>query len=150
MTTPQPLLDTAEMPQPFRLPWGLVILLSALTLGLFGAVMLVLQANWVRRIRGGWLALTFAIACATSCIFDVAASHLPLRQLSIWAHSDYWGEIDFALWVAAVYTLRQQLMAPPIGLLLGRVLPLFIGPVYFQYFLQDFTQTNRSGRPPNL
>jgi len=148
VTTPS-VLEPQAIPQPLRLHWGFVLVLSALTLGLFGGVWLVVQAHWMRKIRGGWFAEGFAIGYAALTLIALS-SRLSPSSAAAWVQSDYWGEIGFAFWIAAVYTLRHELMAEPIGLFLGRFVPVLFGPVYFQYHLQEYGGTSRSGKPLGL
>ena len=54
------------VPTPPRMHWAVLIILCALTGGLFGAIWLIVQANWTRQMRGRGVALSFAI---TNCVF---------------------------------------------------------------------------------
>ena len=135
-----------ELVQPPRLNWKWVMLLNVLTVGVFGAFWLVIQADWVRRVRSGELALGLAIA---SLVLEVIAvvewvAHRH-GQLGDFQSTLYW-----AVWIACVYMLRWELEGEPIGLSLGWFMPLFFGPVYFQYRIADLGMGREAGRPLGL
>jgi hypothetical protein len=118
--------------------WAMLIILCALTGGVFGAVWLIVQANWTRQMRGRGVALFFAIV---NCAFTVIATVVQLAQWMKWttfSFNDYWDGLILALWIACVYTLRDELRSEPIGLPLGRFMPYLFGPVYFQYHLMTY------------
>ena len=149
MTSAQ-IAQPVDFPQPIRLHWAFVLILGALTAGLFGAAWLIVQANWVRKVRGGWLAEGLAISNACVSLVVLLAGRMHTQAGLAWAQSDYADGLVFAFWVAAVYTLRAELVAEPIGLFLGWFAPFFFGPVYFQYHLQEFGKSEEAGRPLGL
>jgi hypothetical protein len=131
-------LQPVNLPQPIRLHWAMVLIASAVTGGLFGALFLVVQAAWVRKTRATGIAFTLTIGytalVAANLVSDLAAR--------FGRHSDRFDDALTCLmgtfWIAAVYTLRYELEREPINLWIGKVMPLFFGPVYFQYHLMDW------------
>lgn len=130
-----------EFPEVPRLHWAWVLVLSAATGGLFGDVWLIIQANWTRKVRGSNLAFVMAIVstCLTSVslCFDLALRwnmHMP-EAVTTWLSG-----LLTAVYIATVYTLRYEWEREPINMSLSYWLPLFLGPVYLQYYLQDYVE----------
>ncbi len=124
---------------PPKLHWSLVLILTWVTNGLFGGVWLMVQADWVRKLRGTkiawWLALAHTAAISMQIFCEIAA----WRGWRVESFSDYVNGIWLVLWVATVYTIRYELLREPIGMVwMSPYLPSILGPVYFQYRLQDY------------
>ncbi len=132
---------------PPQLHWAWVLVLSFLTNGLFGAVWLVVQAWWARRLRGGRTALFLAVLCTALVGSECVRGWLLHTGVFDGGHLE---ELTFAVWLAAVYTLRGELVSEPIGLQLGYVGPLFFGAAYLQYYLGSAGSNAASGRPLGL
>jgi hypothetical protein len=138
------------IPRAPRLHWGWALAINVLTRSLFAIVWLVVQANWVRRVRGRSNAFRWAIAHL--CAFPVLIIILGLA-LFVPAKDDSasqglifaCGMVAFSgFWVATVFTLRSELKQSPIGIPLSGVMTLLFGPIYFQYFLHDFDPNSSS------
>jgi len=131
---------------PPRLDWKWVLFFGFLTVGVFSAFWLVVQADWVRRVRGGRLALVLAIVCFASQVIAVV-------EWLVHQHGelgDYQSTMYWVLWIATVYVVRRELEGEPIGLSLGWFMPFFFGPVYFQYRIADLGMGREAGRPLGL
>jgi hypothetical protein len=117
-------------------------------------VWLLVQANWVRRVRGRSAAFRLAIAHASAIpalIFVlIVAQFLGAKDGSALLGIITIGGMVafFGLWVTTVFTLRSELEQSPIGLSLSGVMTLLFGPIYFQYFLHNFDQSANQ-RPIN-
>ena len=110
------------------------MLLNVVTFNLASAAFLVIEANWVRKVRERRVALWLASAHATVTLIVIFGfSHKQETALSSAAST-----LMFVLWIATVYWLRYELTQEPIGIPLGWVMPLFFGPVYFQYHIADY------------
>jgi hypothetical protein len=139
MTPPPPV----PIPRAPSLHWGWVLALNVLTRNLFAIVWLIVQANWVRKVRGRSTA--FRLAIAHLCFMPALFLFMTIMQiLGIRDGSTLFGVIFilglltfFGLWVATVFTLRSELSESPINLRLSGVMSLLFGPIYFQYFLHD-------------
>ena len=118
--------------------WGIVLVLGAITAGVFTSFWLVHQARWTRTVTGRGVGLLLAGANLVGTVASVVAYWLPLRWQPSGYLQEYGSGILFALFIASVYTVRYDLTHGPIDLPLGKVLPLFLGPVYFQYWLMDY------------
>jgi hypothetical protein len=136
------------VPDPPRLHWGWVLLLSIITFNLFGMAWLIVQANWVRKVYGRSKALPWAIAYASILpaffLFVVLMSllgaflHVANVQAVV-AVGLLLTRLAFAvLWIVTIFTLRGELSAEPIDIPLGGIMTFFFGPLYFQYHLSDY------------
>jgi hypothetical protein len=132
------------MPSPPRLHWGWILALDLLTRGFFGVIWLIVQANWVRSVRGSSVAFGFSLAhiCGYPFLFaiGIAAGLMGASSDSnVVGLLTIVGGITMAiLWLATVFTLRSELSAEPIDIPLGGIMTFFFGPLYFQYFLRDY------------
>lgn len=138
------------LPDPPRLHWGWVLALNIITRGLFGAVWFVVQANWVRKVRGRSTAFVWSIIhiCIFPAIFFMAI--LTGLAIALMHQQDagpplIGGLMVFCflsimvLYTVTAFMLRSELQAEPIGIPLSGVMTFFFGPIYFQYHLRDFT-----------
>lgn len=134
-------------PRPPRLHWGWVLALQLITRGFFELAWLIVQANWVRRVRGKSRAFPFAIALAS--LLPVMILYIVFMAVVMRLLGDEYAtgaSIMVGLWVVAfivlrlvtVFTLRAELQEEPINIPLGGVLTLFLGTIYFQYHLRDW------------
>jgi hypothetical protein len=136
------------VPDPPRLHWGWVLLLSIITFNFFGIAWLIVQANWVRKVRGHSKTLPWAIAYASIIpaylLFAFAIGALgALLQLqnaqAIFATVTTLVRIAmFVLWIVTVFTLSGELSADPLDIPLSGAMTFFFGPLYFQYHLYDY------------
>jgi preprotein translocase subunit SecY len=136
------------VPDPPRLHWGLLLVLSVITLGVFGTVWMIVQANWVRKVRGRSRTLPWAIANASVIpalfLFALvmgglgAVLHLQNVQAAIEIATQWVRIVMYALWILTLYMLHNELSAQPIGIPLSGVATFFFGPIYFQYHLYDY------------
>ncbi len=151
-----PMMDTQPRPAtaPPAMHWGLVLVLGAITAGVFSSFWLVLQARWTRTVTGRGIGLLLALVNLAATAARLIDGFLPVRYQPRGEMLDYGSEVLFALLIASVYTVRYDLTHDPIDLSLGTILPLFLGPVYFQYRLMDYGtgggDFNSSGRMLNL
>jgi len=144
------------LPQPPRLHWGFVLLFNIITLGIFEPIWLIVQANWVRKVRGRSKAMTWAIAYAAilPVLFIAVVSLGIANGISGRTTNDLVEPLTLLFRVAiiiirigAVYSLRGELEEKPIELQTGGVMTFFFGSTYFQYHLHDFV-LDGADRPP--
>jgi hypothetical protein len=135
------------LPQPPRLHWGFVLFFHIITLGYFESIWLIVQANWVRKVRGRSMPMVWAIVYASVFpIFIIAMIFVGVAAgLAGQTGSDLVEPLTliFRLVIivtrlTSVYTLRSELEESPINISTGGVMTLFFGSIYFQYFLHDF------------
>jgi len=137
------------LPKPPRLHWGWVLALTVLTMGIFASVWLLVQANWIRKMRYGkskgfwlalanvlWLPLVFVLAFSigvaaavapSSTIMSVKASLDPLVRMG-----------SFILFLVTVFVMRSEMEADPIDMRLSGAMTFFFAVLYFQYHLTDY------------
>jgi hypothetical protein len=129
---PPPMYEPRQ-PSPPRLHWGWVLGLDLLTRNLFGGVWLVVQANWVRKVRGKSTA--FVLAIVNCCIFPTliligfVGGMMGATEDSSWLNIVIViGGLGFlVLWFASVFTLRSELSEGPIDIPLSGAMTFFFG-----------------------
>ncbi len=136
------------VPDPPRLHWGWLLLLWMITFGIFGSVWLIVQSNWVRKVRGHSRTLPWTIAYASilpalflfAMIMAVVGVLLHLQNIqAIVELAVEWARIAMILlWIVTIFMLSNELNAKPIGIPLNGLITLFFGPVYFQYHLYNY------------
>ena len=140
---------TVEMlPPPPRLHWVLVLLLEIVTLGYFGLFWLYMQARWVRKMRGRSRTMRWLIAVVVLypavfialilVLIVLTVVHVPIDRSASTLVDGFAEIVVVILRLTAVYTLRNELAEPPINLATSKVMALFFGQLYFQYFLRKF------------
>jgi preprotein translocase subunit SecY len=136
------------VPDPPRLHWAWLLVLSIVTFGFFGSVWMIVQANWVRKVRGRSRTLPWAIANASALpalfLFALvmgalgAAYQLENTQTDVAIAVEWARVIMGALWLITIYMLHNELSEHPISIPLSGVATFFFGPIYFQYHLYDY------------
>jgi preprotein translocase subunit SecY len=136
------------VPDPPRLHWGIVLVLSIISFGIFGMAWLIVQANWVRKVRGHSKTLPWAIAYASTLpvlfLFAIVMGilggvfHIANVQAFVTSAVLLVRIAIFILWIVTIYTLSNELNADPINIPLSGIMTFFFGPVYFQYHLFDY------------
>jgi hypothetical protein len=137
-------------PAPPRLHWGIVFALSVVTIGIFGMVWMVVQANWVKKVTKNskpfaWclaylLAYPLLFLCAVALgatlglIHRADIAHELSRTITLVVRV-----VMFVLYVAAAFTLKGVLEEKPIDIPLGGVMTFLLAPTYFQYHLFDYS-----------
>jgi hypothetical protein len=154
ISVPQPQVSAASMigvpinPDPPNLHWGLVLLFSLLSCGLFSAVWNMVQAAWMKRVAPQSKALFYYIGsvCVLAGIFVVsfqaARSHTPNTSA---------GALNLVYAIVALvgrFSLRSSLeeyynSVEPMGLTLSGVMTFFFGDIYFQYHLNQIMRQKR-------
>ena len=136
------------VPDPPRLHWGWVLVLSYATLGVFGQIWMIVQCAWVRKVYGKSKTLPWAIANA--CVLPLFfLGALGLGFFGTLMHvQNVMGILSVAttlvrilllvLWIVTIFSLRGELSAYPLDIPLGGGMTFFFGPIYFQYHLFDY------------
>jgi hypothetical protein len=139
-----------SFPAPPRLHWGIVFVLSIVTIGIFGMIWMVVQANWVRKVTKNGkpfllcmvymlsVPVFFLLAFSGGLAFSIMHQQQALQTFT--AVLDGVTRLGlFVLYIVAAYTLKGALEADPIDIPLGGIMTLFFGPTYFQYHLFDYS-----------
>jgi hypothetical protein len=157
MPVPQPLPPSAPAaidpgnPDSPNLHWGLVLLFSILSCGMFSAVWNLVQAAWMKRVAPQSRALYYYIVgiCALAGIFAVSfysgATHTRNTNGSVL--NLVYGIIT----LVGRFSLRSSLEdyftnVEPFGLTLSGVMTFFFGDIYFQYHLNDIMRRKHAMR----
>src|ERR1700748_2244142 len=141
-------------PAPPRLHWAIVFALSFVTIGIFGMIWMVVQANWVRKVTknskpfiwcliyllflplmafaGGVGGVMSSVTKGESAAQTFMAVVTIVAQLGV-----------LVLYVCAAYTLKGALKAEPIDIPLGGIMTFFFAATYFQYHLYDYNVEGR-------
>jgi fatty acid desaturase len=136
------------VPNPPRLHWALLLVLSAVTLGIFGQAWMIVQSVWVSKVYGRSKALPWAITytAVLPAFFLLmialgvcgALMHLANVQQIAAIMLLFVRIILFILYVTTCFTLRGELSDYPISIPLSGFMTFFFGPIYFQYHLYDY------------
>jgi hypothetical protein len=151
---PPPMLSfEPTRPSPPRLHWGWVLALNVVTLGIFGIIWMIVQANWVRKMRGKstafvlFLVYVGIIPAYMILLFIVFMFGLPTDDPIV---STSQGIVKVVMWVLglmAIFTLRSELEQSPINIPLSGVMTFFFSSIYFQYNLWDYEVESGGGLP---
>jgi hypothetical protein len=140
----------AQYPAPPSLHWGIVLLLSIVTCGLFTWVWALVEAYWVRKVQPeskGMILWSFAIVLNVIYV-GLSVSQEP-NQRGLAALFWLGGTI---LWIVGSFSMKNSIeehynTAEPTGLSLSGVMTFFFNVFYFQY---HFTQINEVRRSQGL
>lgn len=140
--------DTAsrrDLPAPPSLHWGLVLLFSILSLGIFAIVWPFIQANWVRKIDGDSKA-TMMLAGAMGClfageVFSAGNRGSTLGGLLTLAY--------FVLWLVAYFSMadsiKRKLAEYSLPVEIGGVTLFFFNTYYLQGQLSWISRWKNTG-----
>lgn len=134
------MLSNRYAPAPPRLPWGLLVLFSLLTVGLFQVVWDLVLALWMRKVQPQSRALYYASGVLVLCLITFA-SVVGARTNDTPAWGVGWFDIGLiALTLMGRFSMRKSLEnyfdeAGPIGFCLSEGMTFFFGSIYFQYHL---------------
>lgn len=146
-----PFINATVYPDPPNLHWGLVLLFSILSCGMFSAVWNLVQAAWMKKVAPQSQALFYYLAgiCALATIFftsfEAAYTHHrnPIAGLMNLVYG--------ILILIGRFSLRSSLeqhynAVEPMGLSLGPIMTFFFGDIYFQYHLNDIMRRKYAAR----
>ena len=153
--TDQSNVERAELPMPPSLHWGLVLLFTVISFGIFGIIWPFIQASWVRKIDSGskatlLLALAF-IACAVGEVFyfsgikSLATGGSGLTGLGGLLMLSYW-ILYLVAYFSMAGSMRRNLI--PIGLPveIGGITLFFFNMYYLQGQLSWIAHWKNTGR----
>ncbi len=143
-------------PEPPRLHWVWVLVLTVVTAGVFWMVWLVVQARWVKKATGNsrplawaWAYLVFVVGLLVAAITGAVFLTLT-EQRSVF--TDFMDTLQnlrrvvgFLLYIATVFLLKGALESSPIRIPLHGLATFFFGPIYFQYHLQSYSVEGKLG-----
>lgn len=149
-----------QYPDPPNLNWGLYLLFTILTCGLFSKVFTVIQAAWLKKVQPNSNGLIFYIALYVLLIINY------FRGVGVWAgmiahpgvlphRGGYGGGVLTLLYFILLFVTRFVMSASleehfngpePIGLRLNPVLVFFLGGIYFQYQFNRINALKQAAR----
>jgi hypothetical protein len=145
-------ISMADMyPDPPNLHWGLVLLFTVLTCGIFSIVWEIVLAVWMKKLQpeskaiyiycGAGVLLLGVFASSFSHALNPASANITgLFQLA------YYVTIQFAR-----FSFRRSMEdhyngTEPMGLSLSGVMTFFFGGMYFQYHINDIVERKAADR----
>jgi hypothetical protein len=146
-----PLVVDSGNPDPPNLHWGLVLLFSILSCGMFSAVWNLVQAAWMKRVAPQSNALYFYIggiavlAGIFFTSFHAGVTHTENSSAAV---------LNLAYGVITLigrFSLRSSLEnyyndVEPMGLTLSGVMTFFFGDIYFQYHFNEIMRRKQAMR----
>ena len=144
-------VSTIDYPDPPNLHWGLVLLFSILTCGIFEIVWEIIQAAWIKRLEPLSKALVFLAAAAACLVLLFFASLAAAANPNAHAYTAVFNLAYTVLFLIGRFSLRNTLeqhfnTAEPLGLGLSGVMTFFFGGIYFQYHLNRIVQIKNAIR----
>jgi hypothetical protein len=128
---------TAPLHPAPSLHWGIVLLLSVFTLGIFYIIWFFVEAVWVRKVRPDSKAIFLLVAYVAAAIVEVYLGE----------QGSEGGELLFRLIgavfaISAAFSMRSDIedyynTEEPVGLKLSGVMTFFFSVLYFQYHFND-------------
>ncbi|HZY74461.1 MAG TPA: DUF4339 domain-containing protein [Edaphobacter sp.] len=144
-------------PDPPNLHWGLVLLFTILTCGLFAVAWDFVEVLWVRKVQPDTKAMTYFVIYAVLWLLNLGNS---AGNISVGMHggsphaSPLAGLISLAAVVLLIvfrFSMRNSLERhfngpEPLGLRLGGVMTFFFGGLYFQYHFNRINEMKEALR----
>ncbi len=153
-------LAASPYPDAPNLHWGLVLLFSALTCGLFMFIWNLIVAAWLRRVQPNANSLFLYIGAGALLLIQVfqggmsGAHHVAQPGLHFFAGNPLGGLLAFGVWVVRLLarfsqraSLEEHFNGPePVGLRLNPVMTFFFGGLYFQHHLNRINALKQAAR----
>jgi hypothetical protein len=139
-----PSKSSQDIPVPPDLHWGVLLVLNALTGGIFGGMVLLVQAIWLRVVEPASKALFYVIAATGGFALALVLLTQPnthgIRIVLVWA-----SEI---LLMIGVFSMRSSIeehfkSTEQLHLRLSGVMTFFFHVIYFQYHFTKIAQIKR-------
>lgn len=143
-------------PPPPNLHWGICVLLSIVTCGIFSVVWIMVEAFWVKKVQPASKAVTYFGIVIGLYVLYLVLSISGTVSAARTGHTDsslqgIQGIISLGIlivWIVGAFNMRDAIeehfnSAEPIGLSLSGVMTFFFNVWYFQY---HFTRINEMKR----
>jgi hypothetical protein len=158
-----PASNIAMYPDSPNLNWGLVILFTVFTCGLFMFIWNLVLSAWMKRVQPNSKAILYYVAGGVLVFCQmIVGSHTGTNMFHPGVHwwvTYYTGHplrnvLGLAGWIVRIvarFTMRSDLEEhfngpEPVGLSLSGVMTFFFGGVYFQYHLNRINELKRIAR----
>ena len=153
-------LAASPYPDAPNLQWGLVLLFSILTCGVFMFIWNLIVAAWLRRVQPTANSLFLYIGAVVLLVFQVfegglsGAHHTSPHGIHFFPGNPLGGLLVFGVWVVRLLarysqraSLEEHFNGPePVGLRLNPVLTFFFGGLYFQHHLNRINAIKQAAR----
>jgi len=143
-------------PPPPNLHWGICVLLSIVTCGIFSVVWIMVEALWVKKVQPASKAVTYFGIVIGMYVLSFVLSISGAVSAARTGHTDnslqgIQGIISLGIaivWIVGAFNMRDSIeehfnSVEPIGLSLSGVMTFFFSVWYFQY---HFTKINEMKR----
>jgi len=148
-------------PDPPNLHWGLVLLFSILTCGLFSVIWDFVQVMWVKRVEPQSKALLYFIIFIVLWLLNLSST---ITRMSLMMHGTVPRNSVLSILISLsvivfliVYrftmrdSLEQHFNGPdPVGLRLSGVMTFFFGGLYFQYHFNRINEIKAAAHYRNV
>jgi hypothetical protein len=143
----------SSVPPPPKLHWALVLVFTALTLGIFYIVWLFIQAAWVRKIHPGSNSMTLLVVYLVLVLLGQAISGASEKESTEAATGSMLVLVGSLISIVAIFSMRRSMLdyynrAEPIGLRLSGVLTFFLGVFYLQHHMTRIARWKQTGILP--
>jgi hypothetical protein len=148
-----------DYPDPPNLHWGIVLLLTVVTCGLFAVVWSIVLASWMKKVQPESRALYWYIGQIAVAVLGVFAGigigvGIGMHTLDRSAATGLQTLIRLASFVMAIigaFSMKASMeehfnVAEPMGLSLSGVMTFFFGCLYFQYHFNDIVKIKQMNR----
>jgi hypothetical protein len=150
---------SVDYPDPPNLHWGIVLLLTVITCGLFAVVWNIVLASWMKKVQPESRALYWYIAqlgLAVVAVFAGVGVGVGIG-MHVVGHSALSGLdalirlCSFVLAIIGAFSMKASMeehfnTAEPMGLSLSGVMTFFFGCLYFQYHFNDIVKIKQINR----
>lgn len=140
-------IPRSPYPLPPSLHWGIVVLLSVLTCGLFGSIWLIVQAIWVKKVQPSSTSVvtlcgSYALLLAAGVLGEFPEESL--KTIGLIANLG-----GLVLSIFAIFSMRSSIEdhfndAERVGLQLSGMMTFFFNVYYFQYHFTRIAESKRS------
>ncbi len=129
-------------PAPPNLHWGLVLLFTILSCGLFGSVWELVQAAWLKKVEPASKALVIYIVAIVLLVAIFFVSFVGTLTDAPKAFTELAQLAFYIAVIAGRFSFKNSMeqhynTAEPMGLSLSGVMTFFFGGIYFQYHIND-------------
>lgn len=142
-----------QMPLPPKLHWALVLLFTALTLGIFYAVWMFIQAAWVKKLNPESNAITLLVIYVVLVLVGEVMSDASGKGSGGAAVGTLLVLAGSVVSIFGFFSMRRSMIdyydkTEPIGLRLSGALTFVLGVFYLQYHMTRIARWKQTGVLP--
>jgi uncharacterized membrane protein len=151
--TPQPQYNSGanQYPDAPDLHWGLVLLFTVISCGLFAYVWILIQNAWLKRVQPNSKSLMFFIFYMVANVFSIILTVAAASNGESSGVGSLISLVGFILLIVASFSEKASLeehfnSVEPMGLQLNGVMVFFFNFLYFQYHHNRIKEIKRAAR----